>query len=313
VNGNLRRFDRRWMLSSFWAAGVALDFLPPKVGAAIPDVRFDPTPLPDWAPFEDGVAEVNGSKLYYRDSGGPGVPIVLLHPSTIDALAWTYQQPEFVRAGYRVIAYSRRGYGRSPPTVGDEISVPSRDLAALLDVLRIKRFVIVAAAAGSSIALDFAMDHSDRLHAIVVASGSFSRTDDEAYQAAGKGVWIEGLNQMPAAFRELGPSYRAANPDGVRRWMELVHQAASEGESRTKMANPFNPATYSKIRAPTLFIAGGADLEAPPTLMRLIAGRVMNSQMIVMDNVGHSVYWEGPAEFNRTVLDFLAKHNTPGG
>ena len=41
---------------------------------------------------------------------GGGQPIVLLHPATGSGLIWAYQQPAFVKAGYRVIAYSRRGY-----------------------------------------------------------------------------------------------------------------------------------------------------------------------------------------------------------
>ena len=56
---------------------------------------------------------VPGTRLGYWDTGGAGEPIVLLHPASGSALIWLYQQPVFAKAGYRVIAYSRRNYYNS--------------------------------------------------------------------------------------------------------------------------------------------------------------------------------------------------------
>jgi pimeloyl-ACP methyl ester carboxylesterase len=60
---------------------------------------------------------------------------------------------------------------------------------------------------------------------------------------------------------------------------------------------------------PTLFIAGGADLAAPPTMMRMVAGHVPGADMVVMSDVGHSGYWEQPEAFNRIVLDFIGRQS----
>src|SRR5437667_12457625 len=67
---------------------------------------------PSPAPFE-GYAELPGVRLWYVDSGGPGVPIVLLHANTGNADSWAPNTPGLVTAGYRVIAFDRRGWGRS--------------------------------------------------------------------------------------------------------------------------------------------------------------------------------------------------------
>src|SRR5688572_14304892 len=67
-----------------------------------------PIPIPAQAPAKDGMAQIPDTRLWYWDTGGQGVPIVLLHPATGSALIWGYQQPVFANAGYRVIAYSRR-------------------------------------------------------------------------------------------------------------------------------------------------------------------------------------------------------------
>ena len=75
-----------------------------------------PIPIPAQVPAKDAVAQVPDSRLWYWDTGGSVVPIVLLHPpATGSALIWGYQQPVFAKAGYRVIAYSRRGYYNSAP------------------------------------------------------------------------------------------------------------------------------------------------------------------------------------------------------
>ena len=74
-----------------------------------------PIPIPAQAPAKEGVAQIPDTRLWYWDTGGTGVPIVLAHPATGSGLIWGYQQPVFAKAGYRVIGYSRRGYINSAP------------------------------------------------------------------------------------------------------------------------------------------------------------------------------------------------------
>jgi pimeloyl-ACP methyl ester carboxylesterase len=299
--------NRRQLFGAGAAAGAALALKVPAARAAVPDMPFKPTPIPDWAPYKDGVAEVNGAKLYYRDSGGDGIPVVLMHPATGSALIWSYQQPAFVKAGYRVIAYSRRGYNGSAPADKNNGGVPSQDLAALMDFLKVGKFALVASAAGCTISLDFAIDHSDRVHAMAVAGGSYGETDEPEYKKVSRASRVKGFDDMPGYFRELGPAYRAADLEGTKAWDELEHKALSGNRHGPKNANKFNWTTLAKIKTPTLFIAGGSDLAAPPTMMRLVAEHVPGADMVVMHDVGHSTYWEQPAEFNKIVLDFFGK------
>src|SRR5215813_12050435 len=74
-----------------------------------------PIPIPPQVAAKEALAQLPDTRLWYWDTGGSGVPIVLLHPATGSALIWGYQQPAFAKAGYRVIAYSRRGYYNSAP------------------------------------------------------------------------------------------------------------------------------------------------------------------------------------------------------
>ena len=70
-------------------------------------------PIPAQVPAKDGVAQIPDARLWYWDTGGQGVPIVLLHPATGSALIWGYQQPVLAKAGYRVIAF--RGAATTTP------------------------------------------------------------------------------------------------------------------------------------------------------------------------------------------------------
>jgi pimeloyl-ACP methyl ester carboxylesterase len=111
---------------------------------------------------------------------------------------------------------------------------------------------------------------------------------------------------MPAAFRELGPSYRAANLEGVKTWMELEHKALIGRDYRQNLKNEITQAKLKTLKLPTLVISGAADLSTPPSIARLIAAEIPNSRLALIPESGHSTYWEQPEIFNRAVLDFIA-------
>ncbi len=74
-------------------------------------------------------------QLYYEDHGG-GQPVVLIHGYPLDGHSWERQERALLDAGYRTIAYDRRGFGRSSqPTIGYDYDTFTADLKALLDHL----------------------------------------------------------------------------------------------------------------------------------------------------------------------------------
>ena len=58
-----------------------------------------------------------------------------------------------------------------------------------------------------------------------------------------------------------------------------------------------------------LLIVGDADLWQPPALMRLFKHNIPNSELVIVPEAGHSVYWERPDAFNSAVLDFFGRHS----
>jgi pimeloyl-ACP methyl ester carboxylesterase len=263
-----------------------------------------PTPIPAQAPAKDGMAPVPGSQLWYWDTGGQGTPMVLLHPATGSGLIWGYQQPVLAKAGYRVIGYSRRGYINSAPFDRNNPGIGAEDLRALADHLGLGRFHLVASAAGGSIASDFAFSYQTRLLTLTISSNSFGVRDGEIAKAASF-IRPKGWDDMPAEFRELGPSYRAANPEGVKVWMELEHKALIGREFRQPLKNEITQARLKELKLPVLLVAGAADMSTPPSISRMIAAEIAGSRVAFIPEAGHSTYWEQPELFNRAVLDHV--------
>jgi pimeloyl-ACP methyl ester carboxylesterase len=221
---------------------------------------------------------------------------------------WPYQQPVFAKAGYRVISYSRRGHNNSEPVPRDNPGTASHDLHNLIEFLNIGRFHAVGSAAGCAVAADYAHSHPERLHSMVLACGLGGVTDVE-YVKASESLRPKGFNEMPADFRELSPSYRAANPQGAAQWLALEHKAVTGNRVGQRPANKITLAGFEKMQVPTLLIAGDADLWQPPAMTRMLARHIPNSELVVVPEVGHSIYWERPDVFNSVVLDFMGRHS----
>jgi pimeloyl-ACP methyl ester carboxylesterase len=265
------------------------------------------TPEPPQAPAKEGMADLPGARLYYWDTGGAGEPVVLLHPATGSAAIWAYQQPALAAAGYRVIAYSRRGHYRSER--GDEANpgTMAGDLRALTQFLRLGRFHLVGSAAGGFIGPDYALAFPDDVLSVTIAN-SLGGVQDPAYNRTTAALLPKGFTDLPPDFRELSPSYRAANPPGCKRWLELEHMAVSGAPVRQRTLGALSWANIERIAAPVLLITGDADLYQPPSRLREYASHLKNAEAVVISEAGHSAYWEQPEAFNLTLIDFLRRH-----
>jgi pimeloyl-ACP methyl ester carboxylesterase len=265
-------------------------------------------PIPPQAPAKEGVAALpGGARLYYRDTGGNGPAVVFLHPATGSALMWPYQQPVFAAAGYRVVAYSRRGYFGSDPVDKASPGSAAGDLDELVAFLRIARFHAVASAAGGSVATDYALSHPHKLISMVLSS-SVGGVQDKDYLKLSESLRPDGFDAMPADFREIGPSYRAANPQGVRAWLDLENKALNGNRFGPKPLNAVTWQALATMRVPTLLMTGDADLWLPPSILRMFATKIPVNEMAIVPEVGHAIYWEAPETFNRLVLDFIGRH-----
>jgi pimeloyl-ACP methyl ester carboxylesterase len=265
-----------------------------------------PVPIPVQVPAKEGIAELPNTRLGYWDTGGSGEPVVFLHPASGSALVWLYQQPVFAKAGHRVIAYSRRNYYNSDSAPEENPGTASEDLQNLIEFLGLEKFHIVSSAAGGSVAADYALSHPERLLSLTVSSNNLAATKGYIAEAAER-VKLKEWDDLPRWFRELGPSYRGVNPEGVAKWTELNHKSETGRGARQKLVNVVTPEKLETLEVPTLLMTGAADMFTPPSIMRMIARHVPNNEVVIVPECGHSPYWEQPEFFNRTVLGFIGR------
>lgn len=256
------------------------------------------------------IAQLPGARIWYEDSGGNAIPAVFLHAGSGSCKLWAHQAQAFPAAGYRFIAYDRRGHGRTEVDAKlPQTATAADDLQFLTNSMGFDSFHLVGTAAGGIVAIDFALSFPERLRSLVVAN-SIGGVQDEDYVALMRALRPSPFfDALPAAVRELGPSYRATSEAGVKRWSEL--ERASRAPGTRTMPGTRNRITFRALEAlepPTLLVTGDADLYTPPPVLDLFAERIRNSTSLVIPGCGHSAYWEQPELFNRAVLAFIDNH-----
>jgi pimeloyl-ACP methyl ester carboxylesterase len=255
------------------------------------------------------LANLPGVKLWYTDTGGKGAPIILLHANTGTSASWTPQDQAFPRAGYRVIAFDRRGWGKSvaDPSSGPQPGSVAGDLDALVTYLKLGKFYLLGVAGGGFAALDYAAWHPEHLRGLIVAASTGSFTEPVMTDFTNR-IAIPGLDKLPGQYIELGLSYRGTNPEGTARWVDIEEHARQPGAPSQPLRTPNTFAKVESITVPMLVICADADLYAPQALMRTWAVHIKHHDWVVIDDAGHSVAWEKPDAFNAAVLRFLRQH-----
>ena len=98
-------------------------------------------------------------ELYYEDHGS-GQPVVLIHGYPLDGNSWELQSRELIGAGFRVITYDRRGFGRSSKVgVGYDYDTFAADLNALLESLDLRDVVLVGFSMGTGELARYVKNH----------------------------------------------------------------------------------------------------------------------------------------------------------
>lgn len=261
---------------------------------------------PPAVPAQEGYADLPGVRLWFKDIGGSGQAVVLLHANTGTSASWQNQYRAFSEAGYRVIAFDRRGWGKSVanPATGPQPGSTAEDLHNLADFLKLGRFHLVGVAGGGFVALDYAAWHPERIMNLVVGASSGSVQEQEVRDFAARAL-LPGIALLPQQYRELGSSYRGANPRGTLEWINIEEHAQQPGSLSQPPRTPNTYAKLERISVRTLVMPGDADLLAPPALMRMWGSHLVNAEWATVPDSGHSIAWEQPEIFNSNVLRFL--------
>jgi non-heme chloroperoxidase len=262
-------------------------------------------------------------EIHYEDHGS-GSPVVLIHGYPLDGNSWERQERVLLAAGYRVISYDRRGFGRSSqPSVGYDYDTFAADLHALLEHLDVKDIGLVGFSMGTGEVTRYLGTYGSgrvRKAALLGAIPPFLlQTDDNPEGVPGEvfeGIQSAIVADRYAYFDEFFANFY--NTDVLA--PERIGDAALRASFHTAAgASPF--ATYAcvatwltdfredleKLDVPVLVVHGTEDRILPyaNTAARL-PGLIADLELVPVEGGPHNIAWTHPDEVNAALLGFLA-------
>lgn len=256
---------------------------------------------------------VNGFEMVYEDSGGSGVPLLLIHGFPFDRTLWKEQVGGLSDVA-RVIAPDLRGFGESGmPTGMVTIETFTDDMRALLDALNIQKAVVAGLSMGGYIALTFYRQYKERVRGLMLVDtravpdspeGKKGR-DENAVLAREKGTAAVAAKTLSGL---LSPQTFATQPDVVEMATAMTARQPVEGVVAALMAmrdRLDSTALLTTISVPTLVVSGGDDTLIPVTEAESMHKAIRGSQLIIIPDAAHLPNLEQPRVFNQAVRDFL--------
>lgn len=254
-----------------------------------------------------------GESRIYVETSGQGPPVVFLHDGLLHSEVWDGQREAFSRE-YSFVRYDRRGYGRS-----DAPTAPfsnEDDLLKVLDANSIDRAVLVGASSGGGLAINFTLNHPDRVSALVLVgavvdglgfSDHFRRRELTAY-GADKGR-IERFATDPWMVGVYDPKVRDRVRDLLKSYPNDLSVEKHQLAAAYAIQNP-PPTTalrrLGEIRVPTLIVTGSADIPDVHVHAGALESGIQGARREIMTGTGHLSYLEDPEGFNGLVLNFLS-------
>ncbi|WP_320536511.1 alpha/beta hydrolase [Pseudarthrobacter sp. IC2-21] len=264
-------------------------------------------------------------ELYYEDHG-TGQPVVLIHGYPLDGASWEKQTAALLAAGFRVITYDRRGFGKSSkPAEGFDYDTFAADLDALLTTLDLNEVVLAGFSMGTGEVARYISTYGSSRVAKAVFLGSLEpfvlKTGDNpdgVPQDVFDGL-TEAVTADPYAFlREFFKNFY--NTDTFLGTPRLSQEAvdaswnvaAAAGATALVAAQPtwltdFR-ADIPKIDVPVLIVHGTADRILPIDVTgRRFTKALPDAEYLEIDGAPHGMLWTHSAEVNEALLAFLKK------
>ena len=260
-------------------------------------------------------ASINDQEIFFKDSGGDGYPVVMMHGFLMDQSLFD-PQIRVLAPKYRCIRFDARGFGQSrwdgkPFDLYDTVS----DCIGLMDALSVEQAIIVGMSQGGYAALRLALRHPDRVKSLVLMS-TWSGIDDEPTKIQYRqmrDIWknlgpidplLEGLATVLLGPKEA-PGMLEHWAKWLPKWKSYSGEAIFHATNNLLDRDDITP-QVSQIGHPALVTHGDADVGMPMILGEQLSQRLKGCKDFVrVPGAAHAANFTHPAVINEALLKFL--------
>jgi acetyl esterase/lipase len=256
---------------------------------------------------------------------GQGKPILFISGTSQTKDAWDPTLLlELAATNHTVIVFDNRGIGET--TVGTKpfsIEQFANDTAGLLDALNIEKADVLGASLGSFIAQELILNYPQKVDRLILHAG-FCGGDETVYPSGEAAETImtlsspQALHNMTAEEQAMILAQIMFPPQWLKEHPEVLNTTVIQ-LAPSRSATPeiiqqqgLASATWegscdrlASITQPTLLIVGDQDLLAPAVNSIMMAQRIPNSWLVIIEGTGHGAMWQVPNEFSAEVQNFL--------
>jgi len=265
-------------------------------------------------------AKVGDINIYY-ESHGHGEPLLLINGYGQYSGHWVALIPRLSK-DYRVISFDNRGTGRSDkPEMPYTMKMMAADARGLLDALSVDRAHVFGVSMGGMIAQEFAINYPDKVISLILGCTQCGgRNIIPQTKEAMAFLFSPEMAKLPVAerARQTAPwlwnqVFIDKNPKAVELYVEITSKYPTPIQGYACQAQAImGHDTYERlprIKTPTLVIAGDADRIIPAGNSKILASRIPDAELVMLENSGHGFFGDAAAEAIGAILDFLRRHS----
>ncbi len=241
------------------------------------------------------------------ERSGSGPPLLAIMGMSGTALHWGEPFLEALRSDFEVIAYDHRGVGASSALEGQlSIRALAEDAAGLLSALELESVNVLGISMGGMVAQELALAHPGLVRTLTLGC---TYCGGEGSAQAAPEVIQRLFEAMSSGDRERAirtgwevnvSAAKAADADAYATFLGIAERRAVAvpvimAQAQAILAHDTS-SRLGQLDMPTLVIHGTEDQMLPVANGRMIAERIPNARLEILDGVGHLFFWERPAE-----------------
>lgn len=266
-------------------------------------------------------AQINGIRIAYEDTGGPGHTVLLVMGTGSPARVWeVHQVPALKAAGFRVVSMNNRGIPPSDEcphgfTMDDMVN----DVVGLIEHLGCDNVSLVGTSLGARIVVEAALARPDLLSRVIALAAHARLEPVQQAMTRGEIELAEQASPPPADYRAAVMALQYLSPatlrdeDVAQDWLDMFAfddgriRAGHKAQLQISQALGDRRPAYRNISLPLLVIGFSDDAAIPPRLSREVAEVVPGAEYVEIADAGHFGYLERPAEVNRLIIRYLQR------